>query len=132
MHGRYELIDSDGNKRIVEYTADEHNGFNAVVHREPTDIKIPVYVAKESHYSHAPQQHHYSHAPQQHHYSHAPAVTHYVEAPKVVAKVVAPVVHHVAPAPAPVHHYSHAPAKVQYTSEPAHVSYNAPGYNYHY
>ncbi|KAJ6647975.1 Pupal cuticle protein Edg-84A [Pseudolycoriella hygida] len=131
VHGRYELIDSDGHKRIVEYTADEHSGFNAVVHREPTDIKIPVYVAKEAHYSHAPQQH-YSHAPQQH-YSHspAPAVTHSYVAPKVVAKVVAPVVHHAA-APAPVTHYSHAPAKVEYSHEPAHVTYNAPEYNYHY
>lgn len=27
-------------KRIVEYTADEHNGFNAVVRREPIDEKI--------------------------------------------------------------------------------------------
>lgn len=27
-------------KRIVEYTADEHNGFNAVVRREPVDAKI--------------------------------------------------------------------------------------------
>lgn len=27
-------------KRIVEYTADDHNGFNAVVRREPTDVKI--------------------------------------------------------------------------------------------
>lgn len=27
-------------KRIVEYTADEHNGFNAVVRREPVDGKI--------------------------------------------------------------------------------------------
>lgn len=26
-------------KRIVEYTADEHNGFNAVVRREPVDVK---------------------------------------------------------------------------------------------
>lgn len=42
VHGRYELIDPDGFKRIVEYTADAHNGFNAVVRREPTDIKIPV------------------------------------------------------------------------------------------
>lgn len=130
VHGRYELIDSDGHKRIVEYTADEHSGFNAVVHREPTDIKVnvPVYVAKDAHYSHAPQ----------HHYSHTPAVTHYV-APKVIAKVVAPVVHHHAPAPvahyshpAPVQHYSHAPSKVEYSHEPAHVTYNAPEYNYHY
>uniref|UniRef100_A0A182MGR6 Uncharacterized protein n=1 Tax=Anopheles culicifacies TaxID=139723 RepID=A0A182MGR6_9DIPT len=41
VHGQYSLIDSDGHKRTVEYTADDHNGFNAVVHREPTDIKIP-------------------------------------------------------------------------------------------
>lgn len=30
----------------MEYTADEHNGFNAIVHREPTSIKIPIRVAK--------------------------------------------------------------------------------------
>lgn len=41
VHGRYEVVDPDGFKRIVEYTADAHNGFNAVVTREPTDIKIP-------------------------------------------------------------------------------------------
>ncbi|XP_052870722.1 adenylate cyclase, terminal-differentiation specific-like [Anopheles cruzii] len=41
VHGQYSLIDSDGHKRTVEYTADDHNGFNAVVHREPTDFKIP-------------------------------------------------------------------------------------------
>lgn len=29
-----------GYKRIVEYTADEHNGFNAIVRREPVDVKI--------------------------------------------------------------------------------------------
>ncbi|KXJ71755.1 hypothetical protein RP20_CCG019760 [Aedes albopictus] len=46
VHGQYSLIDSDGHKRTVEYTADDHNGFNAVVHREPTDIKIPQPVHK--------------------------------------------------------------------------------------
>lgn len=46
IHGQYSLIDSDGHKRTVEYTADDHNGFNAVVHREPTDIKIPQPVQK--------------------------------------------------------------------------------------
>lgn len=40
VHGRYEVLDPDGFKRIVEYTADEHNGFNAVVRREPTDVKV--------------------------------------------------------------------------------------------
>ncbi|XP_067625629.1 cuticle protein 8-like [Eurosta solidaginis] len=33
--GFYELIDADGYKRTVHYTADKHSGFHAVVHREP-------------------------------------------------------------------------------------------------
>ncbi|CAH0551431.1 unnamed protein product [Brassicogethes aeneus] len=35
VRGFYSLIDADGTKRIVEYTADSKNGFNAVVRREP-------------------------------------------------------------------------------------------------
>ncbi len=31
VKGRYSLIEPDGSKRTVEYTADDHNGFNAVV-----------------------------------------------------------------------------------------------------
>lgn len=38
--GQYELIDSDGHKRIVKYSADEHTGFKAEVHREPTHFHI--------------------------------------------------------------------------------------------
>ncbi|XP_073998660.1 uncharacterized protein isoform X2 [Rhodnius prolixus] len=34
VHGSYSLVEPDGTKRVVEYTADPHNGFNAVVHRE--------------------------------------------------------------------------------------------------
>uniref|UniRef100_A0A161MJL6 Cuticular protein RR-2 motif n=1 Tax=Triatoma infestans TaxID=30076 RepID=A0A161MJL6_TRIIF len=34
VHGSYSLVEPDGSKRVVEYTADPHNGFNAVVHRE--------------------------------------------------------------------------------------------------
>lgn len=60
-----------GHKRTVEYTADDHNGFNAVVHREPLIHKVaavatpvihkvaaPVHYA-EPHYAHAPIHHHY-------------------------------------------------------------------------
>ncbi|KAM8717640.1 hypothetical protein ACLKA7_004350 [Drosophila subpalustris] len=39
--GQYTLIDADGYLRTVDYTADDHSGFNAVVRREPTNIKIP-------------------------------------------------------------------------------------------
>ena len=42
VHGSYSLIDADGYKRTVEYTADDHNGFNAVVHREPLGHKVAV------------------------------------------------------------------------------------------
>lgn len=34
VHGSYSFIEADGTKRIVDYTADDHNGFNAVVRRE--------------------------------------------------------------------------------------------------
>lgn len=35
VQGSYSLIEADGTRRIVEYTADPINGFNAVVSREP-------------------------------------------------------------------------------------------------
>ncbi|KAJ8709168.1 hypothetical protein PYW07_008994 [Mythimna separata] len=48
VHGSYSLVDPDGFKRTVEYTADPHNGFNAVVHREPLGhvAKVVAPVAK--------------------------------------------------------------------------------------
>lgn len=33
VRGQYSLTDPDGSRRTVDYTADAHNGFNAVVHR---------------------------------------------------------------------------------------------------
>lgn len=38
VQGRYSLIDSDGTKRTVHYTADPLSGFNAVVSKEPLAI----------------------------------------------------------------------------------------------
>ncbi|XP_073959048.1 larval cuticle protein A2B-like [Choristoneura fumiferana] len=35
VQGSYSLVEPDGTRRVVEYTADPHNGFNAVVHKEP-------------------------------------------------------------------------------------------------
>ncbi|XP_077294672.1 cuticle protein-like [Arctopsyche grandis] len=60
VHGSYSLVDPDGHKRTVEYTADPHNGFNAVVHREPIGhavkaIAAPVaYAAPIAKYAAAP------------------------------------------------------------------------------
>jgi Insect cuticle protein len=36
ISGQYSLYDADGYHRVVEYTADDHNGFQANVRREPT------------------------------------------------------------------------------------------------
>lgn len=33
ISGGYSLHEPDGTKRVVEYTSDKHNGFNAVVKR---------------------------------------------------------------------------------------------------
>jgi hypothetical protein len=43
VQGEYSLIDADGHRRTVTYTADEHHGFQATVHREPIEgFKAPV------------------------------------------------------------------------------------------
>ncbi|RZC32578.1 Chitin bind 4 domain containing protein [Asbolus verrucosus] len=43
VQGSYTVVDPDGTKRTVEYTADPVHGFNAVVHREPLAAKaVPV------------------------------------------------------------------------------------------
>ncbi|XP_044737554.1 cuticle protein 8-like [Chrysoperla carnea] len=60
VQGYYTLNEADGTKRIVHYTADDHNGFNAVVQREgkpvhPVAVKAvaPVAVAHAPVYAHA-------------------------------------------------------------------------------
>ncbi|XP_014216707.1 cuticle protein 21-like [Copidosoma floridanum] len=40
VQGSYSLIEADGTRRIVDYTADPVNGFNAVVHREPVGVAV--------------------------------------------------------------------------------------------
>ncbi|XP_019875356.1 larval cuticle protein A2B-like [Aethina tumida] len=44
VQGSYSVVDPDGTKRTVEYTADPLNGFNAVVHKEPL-VASPASVA---------------------------------------------------------------------------------------
>ncbi|XP_065157784.1 larval cuticle protein A3A-like [Atheta coriaria] len=63
VHGSYSLIDADGFKRTVEYTADDVHGFNAVVHREPLAVKavaapVVAKVAAPVAYAAAPLYHH--------------------------------------------------------------------------
>lgn len=40
--GAYSVVDPDGRKRIVEYTADSKNGFKAIVREEPSDTHQPL------------------------------------------------------------------------------------------
>lgn len=42
VQGSYSLVEPDGTRRIVEYTADPVQGFNAVVHKEPLAHKAIV------------------------------------------------------------------------------------------
>uniref|UniRef100_A0A182ITA5 Uncharacterized protein n=1 Tax=Anopheles atroparvus TaxID=41427 RepID=A0A182ITA5_ANOAO len=51
VKGQYTLVDADGYRRVVDYTADEHNGFNAVVRREPlSGHKVVKSVVPVAHY----------------------------------------------------------------------------------
>lgn len=42
--GSYSVVDPDGTRRIVDYSADPLNGFNAVVRREPLVLAAPAKV----------------------------------------------------------------------------------------
>ncbi|XP_045763683.1 larval/pupal rigid cuticle protein 66-like [Maniola jurtina] len=43
--GQYSLLESDGTRRTVDYAADAHNGFNAVVRKDPAVIAAPAVVS---------------------------------------------------------------------------------------
>ncbi|XP_013116944.1 adult-specific cuticular protein ACP-22 [Stomoxys calcitrans] len=47
VKGQYSLVEPDGSIRTVDYTADKHNGFNAVVHKT-----APVHHHEEAHEHH--------------------------------------------------------------------------------
>ncbi|EDW81784.1 uncharacterized protein Dwil_GK10832 [Drosophila willistoni] len=99
VRGEYSLIDADGYKRTVQYTADPINGFNAVVNREPLAHYVKT-VAPVAHYA-APAVVK-TIAPVAHYA--APSVAHYA-APAVV-KTVAPVAHYGSyAAPAVTYHH---------------------------
>ncbi|XP_055377354.1 TPR-containing protein DDB_G0280363-like [Condylostylus longicornis] len=66
VEGKYELVEPDGHKRIVQYTSDKHAGFNAIVHREPTNIKVPIPIQPNQLQHHNQQNQH--HQQQQHQY----------------------------------------------------------------
>ncbi|XP_037038197.1 larval cuticle protein A3A-like [Bradysia coprophila] len=156
--GKYELIDSDGFRRIVEYTADEHNGFNAIVHREPTDIKIPIF--ESHHVSHHEPAHYYAHEAHSEHFNgahfehfngahleHKIAVQQPYVAPKVAKTTTVKPAVNLAPivVAEPDQEEEHKAVEVKYVAPAVkvfkpvehaqlntHVSYTAPEFNYHY
>ncbi|CAH2075440.1 unnamed protein product, partial [Iphiclides podalirius] len=52
VRGSYSLVEPDGTTRTVNYSADDHNGFNAVVQR--TGHAVHPQVAPVAHYAAAP------------------------------------------------------------------------------
>ncbi|XP_015603546.1 cuticle protein 19 [Cephus cinctus] len=57
VKGSYSLNEPDGTVRVVDYTADDHNGFNAVVKRighavHPAPVPAVKYVAVPAQYDH--------------------------------------------------------------------------------
>ncbi|XP_043283167.1 uncharacterized protein [Venturia canescens] len=51
VQGSYSLIEADGSRRVVHYTADDHNGFNAVVEKQPAQT-APVHYQAAAAYAH--------------------------------------------------------------------------------
>ena len=71
VEGYYSLVEPDGTKRTVHYTADKHTGFNAVVTKSghaihptaPIKVAVPVHnvmAAPVLTYSHAAPVHSYN------------------------------------------------------------------------
>lgn len=52
VKGQYTLVEPDGSIRTVDYTADKHTGFNAVVHKTE-----PLLKEHEQEPQHIPEQH---------------------------------------------------------------------------
>ncbi|XP_034666835.1 uncharacterized protein LOC117900544 [Drosophila subobscura] len=72
--GSYSVLDADGYKRTVTYTADDINGFNAVVQREPfvlarsapvVSLPAPIYYPQQTQIHHQQQHHLFASPPQQ-------------------------------------------------------------------
>ncbi|KAJ8708551.1 hypothetical protein PYW08_009933 [Mythimna loreyi] len=64
VKGTYTLVETDGTKRVVEYEADDKNGFNAVVHKIGTPKVHEEYEHKPAHEYEAKPAHepvHYQH-----------------------------------------------------------------------
>lgn len=100
VKGQYSLVEPDGSVRTVDYTADDHNGFNAVVSKSaPTVHAHAVHAAPIVAHHAAPVVHAVHAAPAHHVYAaHAPAVHHAVVAHHAAPAHYAAAAHYAAPA----------------------------------
>ena len=141
ISGFYSLIDADGYKRIVHYTADDHHGFNAQVQREPVQGHVVKAAQPVQKYIAQPAiavQKYVAPAPQ---YYAAPAQVKVVAQPAIAVQK-----YYAAPAPqyysAPAPQYYSAPAQVKVVAPVSkvastgeaytHVSYKGPSASYNY
>jgi Insect cuticle protein len=121
IQGEYSLVEPDGlHRRVVSYTADDHHGFNAKVHRE-------AWNGGNSGYS----QPSYTKVIQ-------PAITK-VFAPATVTKVITPAVHaypahqsYAAPSYNSYNSHSYSSAPAHQSSHQYQSSHNSNNYNYHH
>ena len=114
VQGQYSLIDSDGTKRTVDYSADPVNGFNAVVSKTPVVAPVVAKAAIPVAYS-APVVAPYA-APVVTTYA-APAVAKYVAAPYTKTVIAGPsAVSYSAPAVYGYSAYSAAPLAAAYAA----------------
>ncbi|XP_050680991.1 larval cuticle protein A2B-like [Leptidea sinapis] len=98
VQGSYSLVEPDGTQRIVDYSADSVNGFNAVVRKEPLVAAAPAVVAE-------------------------PAV---VPARIAAAPVVAPVARYTAAYTAPVAYAPYTAPVARLTAYNSPLAYSAP------
>ncbi|XP_022189861.1 cuticle protein 7 [Nilaparvata lugens] len=63
VKGQYTVVEPDGTLRTVEYTADDHNGFNAVVKRTEPKHPVPVHTAHHQLHHTVDYGHHHYEAP---------------------------------------------------------------------
>ncbi|XP_022824787.1 cuticle protein-like [Spodoptera litura] len=126
VHGSYSLVQPDGVHRIVDYTADEEHGFNAVVRYEGTPIaQAPAKVAYAAPvaYAHAPVTKVVAAAPVAKVTYAAPVAKLAYAAPVAKIAYAAPVAKLAYAAPVAKVAYSAAPAQVTYAHAPAQVTY---------
>ncbi|XP_045512704.1 larval/pupal rigid cuticle protein 66-like [Pieris brassicae] len=133
--GQYSLIDSDGTRRTVDYAADAHNGFNAVVRKDPALVAhAPAVVAAPIAHA-APVAYAASPVAYGAHAYAAPAYAASAYAAPAYSAHAAPLAYNSYAAPVAVNAYAAAPVAVNtYAAAPlAHgaVSYGSPlGYGY--